>query len=378
MKKVAILGSTGSIGESTLDVIRDNRDKFEVSALAAGSNYRLLAKQIEEFQPKLSALFNGDSAKNFRDEFPSFSLEEGVEGMLKAAAFAESDVVVSAIVGAAGLMPTFAAVDAGKDIALANKETLVMAGRLFWERMSSKQRLLPVDSEHSAIFQALRGENPKEVKKIILTASGGPFRQTSAEDLKNVTKAMALKHPSWSMGEKISIDSATMMNKGLEVIEARWLFDVKPEQIEVVVHPESIIHSMVEFVDGSVIAQLSMPDMRLPIAYALTYPQRIPLKHKELNLAELGSLNFEKPDPERFPCLRLAFEAMKGKDSCPIVLNAANEIVVQAFLEERIGFQDIPQLIEKVLNSHEEKNVSDIQEVVELDSWARNEAKKNL
>ncbi|MBF0275961.1 MAG: 1-deoxy-D-xylulose-5-phosphate reductoisomerase, partial [Nitrospinae bacterium] len=321
---------------------------------------------------------NPEKAKLFAAKNPDLQIRSGLEGLNQAASMPEGDIVISAIVGAAGLIPTFTAAKAGKHIGLANKESLVMAGRLLRQHMGKNQELLPVDSEHSAIFQCLQGENVKDIKKIILTASGGPFREKTMEELSKVTKEEALKHPSWDMGAKITIDSATLMNKGLEVIEAKWLFNLRPEQIDVVVHPESIIHSMVEFVDGSVIAQLSVPDMRLPIAYALSFPERIPLQHKELNLAEIGSLNFYKPDMERFPCLRLAIEAMKGKGSCSIVLNAANEIAVDALLKDKITFNDIPRIIEKTLSQHKEKEVSDLNEVLEMDAWARKKAEKEL
>lgn len=354
MKKIAILGSTGSIGTQTLEVARNNGD-LEITALAAGSNIDLLERQIREFRPPLAAVWTEEKAKELRirTEDLDVKIVSGMEGLLEVAAQPESEILVTAIVGMIGIRPTIAAMKAGKDIALANKETLVTAGHIIMPLAKEKGvRILPVDSEHSAIFQCLNGENRVQLKKILLTASGGPFRGKKKEELKNVQVEDALKHPNWHMGRKITIDSATLVNKGLEMMEARWLFGVEPDNIQIVVQPKSIIHSMVEFVDGAVIAQLGTPDMKLPIQYALYYPERRYLPGDRLDFWTLGQITFEKPDMENFPGLRLAFDAAAAGGSLPTVYNAANERAVAMFLEKKIGFLEIPEIIQSCMEAH--------------------------
>jgi len=373
MKKIAVLGSTGSIGRNTLKIILDHPDEFKAVSLSAGSNVELLAQQIDAVKPQVASLKTREDAEKLSKlgDFSGTRITWGEDGMSEVACFEDAEIVVSSVVGAAGLVPTWKAIEAGKDIALANKETLVTAGALFMDKVKEKSvRLIPVDSEHSAIFQSLEGHNSDELSKILLTASGGPFRENK-DNLAAVTPEMALAHPNWSMGAKISIDSATLMNKGLEVIEARWLFDTKADKIEVVVHPESIIHSMVEFIDGQIIAQLGVPDMKGPIAYALSYPKRLSGIMKQLDLKSLQKLSFYEPDTEAFPCLKLAFEALAGPDSAPTALNAANEIAVAAFLDSGIGFLDIPATISHVLETMEHQKLSDIEQVIEIDRKAR-------
>ena len=354
MKKIAILGSTGSIGTQTLEVARNNGD-LEITALAAGSNINLLERQIREFRPPLAAVWTEEKAKELRIRTADLDVKivSGMEGLLEVAAQPESEILVTAIVGMIGIRPTIAAMKAGKDIALANKETLVTAGHIIMPLAEEKGvRILPVDSEHSAIFQCLNGENRVQLKKILLTASGGPFRGKKKEELKNVQVEDALKHPNWHMGRKITIDSATLVNKGLEMMEARWLFGVEPDNIQIVVQPKSIIHSMVEFVDGAVIAQLGTPDMKLPIQYALYYPERRYLPGDRLDFWTLGQITFEKPDMENFPGLRLAFDAAEAGGSLPTVYNAANERAVAMFLEKKIGFLEIPEIIQSCMEAH--------------------------
>lgn len=354
MKKIAILGSTGSIGTQTLEVARNNGD-LEITALAAGSNIDLLERQIREFRPPLAAVWTEEKAKELRIRTADLDVKivSGMEGLLEVAAQLESEILVTAIVGMIGIRPTIAAMKAGKDIALANKETLVTAGHIIMSLAKEKGvRILPVDSEHSAIFQCLNGENRVQLKKILLTASGGPFRGKKKEELKNVQVEDALKHPNWHMGRKITIDSATLVNKGLEMMEARWLFGVEPDNIQIVVQPKSIIHSMVEFVDGAVIAQLGTPDMKLPIQYALYYPERRYLPGDRLDFWTLGQITFEKPDMENFPGLRLAFDAAAAGGSLPTVYNAANERAVALFLEKKIGFLEIPEIIQSCMEAH--------------------------
>ena len=354
MKKIAILGSTGSIGTQTLEVARNNGD-LEITALAAGSNIDLLERQIREFCPPLAAVWTEEKAKELRIRTSDLDVKivSGMEGLLEVAAQPESEMLVTAIVGMIGIRPTIAAMKAGKDIALANKETLVTAGHIIMPLAKEKGvRILPVDSEHSAIFQCLNGENRVQLKKILLTASGGPFRGKKKEELKNVQVEDALKHPNWHMGRKITIDSATLVNKGLEMMEARWLFGVEPDNIQIVVQPKSIIHSMVEFVDGAVIAQLGTPDMKLPIQYALYYPERRYLPGDRLDFWTLGQITFEKPDMENFPGLRLAFDAAAAGGSLPTVYNAANERAVAMFLEKKIGFLEIPEIIQSCMEAH--------------------------
>jgi len=379
MKKITILGSTGSIGVSTLEIVAAYPDRFQVVALTAGNNLELLRQQIELFRPRMVSVLTADLARQLDRMLTGGKPEihHGVAGLIAAATAAESDVVVAAIVGAAGLVPTAAAIKAGKDIALANKETLVTAGRLMMDLVRERGvRLFPVDSEHSAIFQSLEGQSRKDVKRIILTASGGPFLTLPLDRLAQVSVADALNHPNWSMGQKITIDSATMMNKGLEVIEARWLFDVPPEQIAVNIHPQSIIHSMVEYADGCVMAQLGVPDMKAPIAYALTYPERIPTGVKPLDLTELSGLTFLAPDYRRFPSLKLAYDALAAGDSMPAVMNAANEVAVEAFLKGKIGFTDIATSIARTMDSHEPRSLATIEEVLSSDRWAREKSRE--
>jgi 1-deoxy-D-xylulose-5-phosphate reductoisomerase len=379
MRSLSILGSTGSIGVSTLDVVRQHPDKFSVTALAAGTDIALLAEQIKEFRPLAVSIRDEESVQKLRELCGAYKPDIlfGVEGAATIAESDGSDMVVSAIVGAAGLVPTVRAIKAGKHIALANKETLVVAGQLVSNLVKQhKVHLLPVDSEHSAVFQSLAGHRAEDVERIILTASGGPFRNTPAEEMKNVKLEQALKHPQWSMGAKITIDSATMMNKGLEVIEAHWLFNVPAEKIGVVVHPQSIIHSMVEYIDGCVLAQLGAPDMRAPIAYALAWPERCASGIPKLDLAKIGTLTFEEPNMVRFPALRLAFEALKAGRTCPAVLNAANEIAVAAFLDRKIGFTDIAETVEKTLQAHDAYAPVELEDYLQADRWARETAQK--
>lgn len=378
-KAVSILGSTGSIGVSTLDVIRQFPECFEVQALGCGRNVSLLADQIREFRPRRVSVIDEDHARRLASLLdgvgPRPEILYGEEGFARVAATEETRIVVSAMVGAAGLLPTLEAVRSGKLVALANKETLVIAGKIVTEAAAENgATILPVDSEHSAIFQALQGNRPENLRRILLTASGGPFFSLSGEELAHVTPEQALRHPNWRMGRKITIDSATLMNKGLEVIEAHWLFGVPVEQIDVHVHPESIIHSMVEYIDGSVIAQMGIPDMKIPIAYALAYPQRLPVDSPALDLFRLQKLTFFPPDMDRFPCLRLAFESCKAGGTMPAVLNAANEVAVGAFLEKRIGFMDIARIIEGVMRRHQVNADPDLEAVLAADGWARCEA----
>ena len=375
MKRISILGSTGSIGTQTLDVVRKNKDKFEVVAISANSSINLLLEQITEFKPKYVAVYDEDSAKALKNMIPSdidIKVLSGMEGLVQISSLDEIDVLLTAIVGMIGLVPTLEAIKKGKTIALANKETLVTAGQLVMEEAKKRNvDILPVDSEHSAIFQCLNGENNKEIDSIILTASGGPFRGKSKQELEHVTKNESLKHPNWSMGRKISIDSSTLMNKGLEVIEAKWLFNVEPDKIDVVVHPQSIIHSMVQFVDSSIIAQMGCPDMKLPIQYALTYPNRLLNDFERLDFSKLSSLTFEKPDLNTFPCLKLAYDSLKMGGTYCAVLNAANEVLVNEFLEDKIKFYDIPKYIEKTLEAHKSIEKPTLEEILHIDNWSR-------
>ncbi|MBI3391652.1 MAG: 1-deoxy-D-xylulose-5-phosphate reductoisomerase [Nitrospirae bacterium] len=377
MKKISLLGSTGSIGVSTLDVVSRCPGRFGVAALAAaGGNLDLMAEQAHRHRPALVALASSDAVPALRrlvGDGPE--IVGGIEGLIRAAAHPEADLVVSAIVGAAGLVPTLAAIHAGKNVALANKETLVMAGEIVMAAArASGVRILPIDSEHSAIFQALAGHRPEDVSRIILTASGGPFRETPMEHLRRVTPRQALRHPTWKMGNKITIDSATLMNKGLEVIEAHWIFGLPPERIDVLIHPQSIVHSLVEFTDGSVIAQLGPPDMRGPIGYALAYPERLDAPFSSLDLTKAGPLTFEPVDSGRFACLRLAREALQAGGTAPAILNAANEIAVRSFLAEEIAFLDIPRVIETTLSRRDHRAASTVEDVLHADRLARTEA----
>ncbi len=354
MKHIAILGSTGSIGTQTLEIVRENKD-LKVTALAAGSNIHILEEQIREFNPKLVCVWDENKAKELAIKVSDLSVKivASMEGLIEVATESEAEIVVTAIVGMIGIRPTIAAMEAGKDIALANKETLVTAGHIIMPLAEKKGvSILPVDSEHSAIFQALNGENINKVSKILLTASGGPFRGKTIEEMKHVQVEDALNHPNWSMGRKITIDSATMVNKGLEVIEAKWLFGVSPEDIQVVVQPQSIIHSMVEFIDGGVIAQLGTADMKLPIQYALFYPERRELKGKKLDFTQLKGLSFEVPDEVNFKGLPLAYRAIRDGGSMPTVFNAANEMAVSKFLNRKISFLEITEIIEESMNKH--------------------------
>ena len=372
MKKIIVLGSTGSIGTQTLEVIRQYSDRFEVTALSCGHNVSLFRKQIEEFRPALVCVASKEDAYALKAEYPDTEFVFGEEGLIAAASQTDADMVVGALLGMMGIRPTLAAIESGKDIAFANKETLVAGGALIMDAVRRKGvNFLPVDSEHSAIFQALQGAAGNPVSKIILTASGGPFRGYSAEQLTKVTKAQALKHPNWNMGAKITIDSATMMNKGLEVIEASWLFNMSPSKIEVVVHPQSAVHSAVEFEDGSVIAQLGAPDMKLPIAYALSYPQRLSDVGKKLDFFELGTMSFEKPDLNAFRCLALAYRAIKAGKSYPIVLNAANEEAVAAFLADRISFSQIADTVEFALDRHIVTEITSVDDILEVEKESR-------
>ena len=371
-KKITILGSTGSIGTQTLEVIAANPDRFCVTALTCGRNTALLAKQIAAFCPQLAVTERREDALALAAQFPQVTFLHGREGLI-AAATADCNMVMNALMGMRGLEPTYHAILAGKDIALANKETLVAGGQLIMEAAAkSGVQLLPVDSEHSAIFQCLEGNRNRPIKKILLTASGGPFRGFSREQLAHVTLAQALRHPNWHMGATITIDSATMMNKGLEVIEARWLFDVPADQIQVLVHPQSILHSAVEFADNSVIGQMGVPDMRIPISLALGYPERLANPDAPLDFFGAGScLTFAQPDMDTFRCLALAYDAIPTGGSCPLVLNAANEVLVDAFLHEAVRFTDIPQKLEQLLSRHTPTYHLDLEGILDLDRQTR-------
>ena len=377
MRSIALLGSTGSIGVSTLDLVRRFPDRFKIFGMVAGKNLKLLAAQIKEFAPQCVAIKNENDVPRLRKLLGKKTIDIGwgVQGATAIAIAHGADVVLAAIVGAAGLIPTLEAVRAGKEVALANKEALVMAGEILVNQAKkSKSRLFPVDSEHSAIFQCLEGNQRDEVDKLILTASGGPFLKTPLNRLSQVTISQALKHPNWKMGRKITIDSATMMNKGLEVVEAHWEFDMDPARIDVVIHPQSIVHSMVRYRDGTIIAQLGIPDMRIPIAYALAYPHRLDGGWKLLEVTDHGELNFLPVDKKRYPALGLAYDALKQGGTMPAVLNAANEIAVEAFLAGKIGFREIHRTIERIMSGHSPQAARDIGDVLEVDRWARERA----
>lgn len=381
MRAISILGSTGSIGCNTLKVIKHLGD-FQVVALGAGRNMSKFAGQIAEFKPELVSVDDETCAeellrelRKLNEKSPKIELSE--KGLIAVATHEKAETVVSATVGAVGFVPTLRAIEAGKRIALANKETLVMAGELMMNAAAKhKTEILPVDSEHNAIHQCLRGETSKEVKRLILTASGGPFRTKSKEEIENASRAEALNHPNWKMGDKITIDSATLMNKGLEVIEARWLFGFSADEIDVIVHPQSVVHSMVEMIDGSIIAQLGVTDMKHAIQYALTYPERKENCLEPLDFRKISQLTFEEPDFERFPCLGLAYHALKTGGTLTAVMNAANEIAVQAFLDEKIKLSEIPQIIEKTMNSHENQPADSLERILAADDWARGETKR--
>ena len=386
-KRVLLLGSTGSIGENTDRVVQNLAEELELVGLAAHSSWERLLEQIASHHPEAVALVDPEAAGKLRAALENADdkagalprIYEGEEGLVELVRETEADVLVAAISGAAGLPANIAALETGKDLALANKESLVMSGSILTRlARENDRRILPVDSEHSAIFQSLEAGSREEVERVILTASGGPFRQTSAEELEKVTRRDALNHPTWEMGEKITIDSATLMNKALEIIEARWLFDLPPEQIEVVVHPQSIIHSLVEYRDGSTICQLGPPDMRVPIQYALTYPRRLPLPTDQLSLAELGQLTFESPDTGRFPALRLAYEVLEQGGTAATVFNAANEVAVAAFLKEEIPFLGILKVVETCLKQHNVVENPDLENIFAADEWARLETEKIL
>ncbi|MDR3629292.1 MAG: 1-deoxy-D-xylulose-5-phosphate reductoisomerase [Desulfocapsaceae bacterium] len=380
MKRVTLLGATGSIGLNVLDVVRQFPQQFRIVGLAAGRNIALLKTLILEFSPQLVSVLDAEHAAGLCSMLPEgwrAKVVWGTSGNELVASLADADMTISAIVGAAGLIPTLAAINAGKDIGLANKETLVMAGRLVMDAVKRNGvRLLPVDSEHSAIFQALEGGRKEDLEKIILTASGGPFREKTSLELDQAGPEQALAHPNWNMGRKISIDSATLMNKGLEVIEAKWLFDVPLEKIEVVIHPQSIVHSLVEFHDGSVLAQLGVPDMRIPIAYALSYPGRLALNLKKLRLSQCGELQFYEPDHDRFPALGLAFEAIRQGGLMPAILNGANEVAVEAFLSARIGFTSIARVVTSTMERMSNSREDSLEQILAADLGARLEAGK--
>lgn len=370
-KNISILGSTGSIGTQTLDVIREIGG-INVCAMSTNTSIELFEKQIREFKPELVCVMDSKKALELKKNISDTNIEvaTGMDGLVAVATYNKSDTVVNSVVGNIGLQPTVAAIKSGKDIALANKETLVTSGELVMKLLKENNvNMYPVDSEHSAIFQSLQGNEGNNIHKILLTASGGPFR--TYKDLSSVTIDDALKHPNWAMGKKITVDSATLMNKGLEVIEAKWLFDVKLEQIEVLVHPQSIIHSMVEYEDGAVIAQLGVPDMKVPIQYALTYPKRVKNSFPKINFFEKNNLTFEKPRTDLFPCLGIAYSAIKTGGTMPTVMNASNEIAVARFINREIGFMDIPKLIEKTMSAYNVKYNYSLEDVLEADRWAR-------
>ncbi len=380
MKNIAVLGSTGSIGTQTLEIVRAN-DDLNVVSLAAGSNIEMLEKQIREFKPQVVCVYNEKKAEELKIKVSDTDVKivTGMDGLIETAVIKTADIVLTAVVGMIGIRPTIAAIKAGKDIALANKETLVTAGHIIMPLAKECGiKILPVDSEHSAIFQSLQGNKKSQLSKILLTASGGPFRNTPKEDLKNVTVKDALKHPNWSMGRKITIDSATMVNKGLEVIEAKWLFDVDIDNIEVVVQPQSLIHSMVEYVDGGIMAQLGTPDMKLPIQYALFYPDRRPLDGKRVNFFDIANITFFKPDRDKFKGFDLAFRAGKTGGSLPTIYNAANELAVSKFLNEEIRFLDIPELIETAMNNHKVIDNPSLEQILDSEKEAYESVNREL
>lgn len=380
MKRIAVLGSTGSIGTQTLDVVRANAEELSVTALAAGSSVAKMEEQIREFHPRLACMWTKEAAEDLKTRVADLDVKVlcGMEGLMEIATDPDSDVVLTAVVGMIGIRPTIAAIEAGKDIALANKETLVTAGHVIMPLAKEKGvRILPVDSEHSAIFQSLNGEPQRRLEKILLTASGGPFRGWTREQMAKIRVEDALKHPNWSMGHKITIDSSTMVNKGLEVMEAKWLFGVDLDQIQVVVHPQSIIHSMVQYVDGAIIAQLGTPDMKLPIQYALFYPDRRPMAGKRVDFFELGSISFEKPDPQNFEGLALAYEAARRGGSLPTVFNAANEKAVALFLDRKISYLQITELIRGAMEAHQTIDHPNVDEILEAERFAHDWIARN-
>ena len=381
MKRLSILGSTGSIGVNTLQIVSQFPERFEVVSLSAGLNTSLLKEQILRFRPKIVSVLNRELSESLRTELPHGDVEivYGVEGLIQVATHPEVDQVVSAIVGAVGLIPTLSAIKTGKTVALANKESLVMAGKIMMEEAKRNHaQILPIDSEHSAIFQSLLGHRKEDVRHLILTASGGPFLKLPFSKLHDVTVNEALNHPRWEMGKKITIDSASLMNKGLEVIEAHWLFDIPTEKIVVLIHPQSVVHSMVEYVDGSIVAQMGVTDMKIPISYALSFPERLRLSLPSLDLSKGEALTFATPDPERFHCLKLAYQSIERGETAPAVLNAANEVAVSAFLDGSIKFTEIPLLLQRVMEEHEVKSVHTIEDILKADHWARERTKAHL
>jgi len=381
MKRLSVLGSTGSIGVNTLYIVSQFPERFEVVSLSAGRNTELLKRQILQFRPKIVSVLNKELSEALRRELPNVPVEivHGVEGLIQVATHPEVDQVVSAIVGAVGLIPTLSAIKTGKPIALANKESLVMAGKIMMEEAKRNHvQVLPVDSEHSAIFQALLGHQREDVHRLILTASGGPFQNSPLSRLHEVTVKEALNHPRWAMGKKITIDSASLMNKGLEVIEAHWLFDIPVEKIVVLIHPQSVVHSMVEYVDGSIVAQMGITDMKIPISYALSFPERLNLNLPSLDLSRSEALTFSPPDLQKFPCLRLAYQSIQIGETMPAILNAANEVAVSAFLEGSLKFTEIPLLLQRVMEEHEVKPVHTIEDILKADHWARERARAFL
>jgi 1-deoxy-D-xylulose-5-phosphate reductoisomerase len=382
MKHLAILGSTGSIGRNVLRIVEQFPDEFSVVALTAARNIDLLGEQVKRFSPQVAVVLDEVLARRLRQQFvPKGNVEilHGADGYKAAATLNSADLIVSAMVGSAGLLPTLAAIEHGKAVALANKESLVMAGEVLTQTAREKgAAIVPIDSEHSAIFQCLAGHRRQDLKQILLTASGGPFLEKPTQDLDDITPEMALRHPTWDMGPKVTIDSATLMNKGLEVIEARWLFDVPLERIQVVIHPESIIHSMVVYQDSSVIAQLALPDMRIPIAYALSYPERLDLGLSSPDFFELGALTFREPDLDKFACLALAIRACRLGKTYPAVLNASNEVAVRAFLDHRIGFGHIAETIQETIAKHEPVSNAGLSDILSADAWARRTAEEAI
>jgi len=381
MKHLSILGSTGSIGVNTLHIVNQFPERFKVVSLSAGLNTQLLKEQILQFRPKVVSVLNKELSETLRRELSNISVEivHGVEGLIQVATHPEVDQVVSAIVGAVGLIPTLSAIKTGKTIALANKEPLVMAGKIVMEEATRNHvQILPVDSEHSAIFQALLGHRKEDVHRLILTASGGPFFGFPFSRLHDVTVKEALRHPHWEMGKKITIDSASLMNKGLEVIEAHWLFNIPVEKIAVLIHPQSVIHSMVEYIDGSIVTHMGITDMRIPIAYSLSFPERLNLNLPPLDLPKSEPLTFSLPDPERFPCLRLAYQSIEIGETMPAILNAANEVAVGAFLGGSLKFTEIPLLLQRVMEEHEVKSFHTIEDILKADHWARERSKALL
>jgi 1-deoxy-D-xylulose-5-phosphate reductoisomerase len=381
MKRLSILGSTGSIGVNTLEIVSQFPEQFEVVSLSAGLNTSRLKEQVLRFRPKMVSVGNKELSESLRRELPHVDVQIvfGVEGLIQVATRPEVDQVVSAIVGAVGLIPTLSAIKTGKTVALANKESLVMAGKIMMEEARRNHaQILPIDSEHSAIFQSLLGHRKEDVRHLVLTASGGPFLKLPLPQLQDVTVKEALNHPRWEMGKKVTIDSASLMNKGLEVIEAHWLFDIPVEKIVVLIHPQSVVHSMVEYVDGSIVAQMGITDMKIPISYALSFPERLHLSLPSLDLSKSEPLTFFTPDPQRFRCLALAYQSIQRGETAPAVLNAANEIAVSAFLDGSIKFTEIPLLLQRVMEEHEVKPVHTVEDILKADHWARERAKAHL